>query len=200
MAISIGERATASRRDGSASVTGQVFPASLVSMALTSCGAAAIHFVVMPAHFEESLLYGGFFAAAASVQLLYALTLLARPSRPLIGCGMVANLLILAAWLVTRLVGIPLGPGTGTVEPFGPLDLLAGTFELVVVLAGARLLLRAELPGRRPAQLEVARPSTTRSWNCDLSSAGDPVSQQPRSTRSTCRPALAAISTTSCCG
>lgn len=163
VAISIKERATARHRDDPAIANGQGVPVSLVSMALASVGAAAIHLVVMPGHFEESLLYGGFFAAAASVQLVYAWALLVRPSRPLIGCGAAANLLIIALWLVTRLVGIPLGPGTGTVEAFGPLDVLAGILELVVVLAGAMLLLRIELPGRRHVQLEVARFSRTRS-------------------------------------
>jgi hypothetical protein len=114
-------------------------------VALAGAGAAGVHFVVMPEHFEEATIYGLFFLFAATSQLLYSAWLLVRPSRSLLAVGAVGNIVIVGLWLVTRLVGIPLGPGAGTTEEFGGLDLLATGFELTVVI-GAIILIRRRLP------------------------------------------------------
>jgi hypothetical protein len=105
-------------------------------VALAGAGAAGVHFVVMPDHFEESWLYGSFFLVAALAQLGYSAWLLARPSRELLIAGVVGNLSVVVLWLVTRTIGIPLGPAAGDVEPFGGLDLLAAVFELTTVVGG----------------------------------------------------------------
>jgi hypothetical protein len=117
-------------------------------VALAGVAAAGIHFVVMPEHFEESTLYGLFFAVTATTQLLYSGWLLARPSRALLTAGAVGNIAIVVLWLVTRLIGIPLGPGAGTTEEFGGLDILASGFELTVAF-GAIALIRRPLPTAR---------------------------------------------------
>jgi hypothetical protein len=117
-------------------------------VALAGAGAAGVHLVVMPDHFEESTLYGLFFAVTATVQLTYSAWLLIRPSRPLLAVGAIGNLAIVGLWLLTRLVGIPLGPGAGTTEKFGGLDILAAAFELTMAV-GAIALIRRRLPIRR---------------------------------------------------
>jgi hypothetical protein len=117
-------------------------------VALAGAAAAGIHFVVMPEHFGESTLYGMFFAVTATTQLLYSGWLLARPSRALLTAGAVGNLAIVVLWLVTRLIGIPWGPGAGTTEQFGGLDILASVFELTVAF-GAFALIRRPLPMAR---------------------------------------------------
>jgi hypothetical protein len=109
-------------------------------VAIAGAAAAAIHFVVMPDHFEESVLYGTFFAVAATAQIVYSLMVLARPSRALLAAGMLGNVAIVALWLVTRTAGIPLGPAAGSVEPVGGLDVLAGGFEIVTALGAIALL------------------------------------------------------------
>jgi hypothetical protein len=76
--------------------------------------AAAVHFVVMPGHFEAAIVYGTFFAVTATVHLLYSVWLLIRPSRPLLMAGAVGNAAVTLLWLLTRTVGIPFGPGAGT--------------------------------------------------------------------------------------
>jgi hypothetical protein len=114
-------------------------------VALAGAAAAGIHLVVMPEHFEESTLYGLFFAVTATFQLTYSAWLLVRPSRPLLAAGAIGNLAIVGLWLLTRLVGIPLGPGAGTTEGFGGLDILAAGFELTMAL-GAIALIRRRLP------------------------------------------------------
>jgi hypothetical protein len=121
-------------------------------VALAGAGAAGVHAVVMPEHFEESWLYGTFFLVAALAQLSYSAWLLVRPSRELLIVGLAGNLSIVVLWLVTRTVGIPLGPAAGTTEEFGGLDMLAAFFELATAL-GAVLLLR------RGGPLRSVRPS-----------------------------------------
>jgi hypothetical protein len=122
---------------------------------LATVGAAAVHFVVMPTHFEESSLYGVFFLVTASVQVSWSLAVLARPSRPLLAAGAAGNLAVLALWLVSRTVGIPLGPGAGEVESVGGLDILATALEAVVVVASPLALSHRSLPARRPLRAVV---------------------------------------------
>jgi hypothetical protein len=125
-------------------------------VALAGAAAACVHFVVMPEHFEESALYGAFFAVAATSQLVYSLMLLARPSRSLLVAGALGNITIVGLWLVTRTIGIPLGPAAGTTESVGGLDVLATIFELTTAI-GAILLIR-----RRGRLTPAIRPS---SWS-----------------------------------
>jgi hypothetical protein len=120
---------------------------------ITCCGAAAIHFAVMPEHFEESVLYGTFFLVIAIVQLAYAGLLMFRPSRSLLLAGALGNAAVILLWLFTRTVTIPLGPGAGTTEEFGGLDVLSSAFEFITFL-GAIALLRKGRAG------EAAPPKT----------------------------------------
>jgi hypothetical protein len=129
---------------------------SLPLVAIAGAAAAAVHFVVMPEHFEEATIYGMFFAVAATSQLLYSALLLIRPSRALVCAGAIGNIAIIALWLVTRTIGIPLGPGAGSVEELGGLDVLATIFEIGAAIGAVTVLCR----GRR---LTRAQPSTW-SW------------------------------------
>jgi hypothetical protein len=108
----------------------------------------------MPDHFEESLLYGTFFAVAATAQFAYSAMLLARPSRTLLVAGVLGNVGIVGLWLVTRTLGIPLGPAAGTTESFGGLDVLTAVFELTTAVGAAAVI------GRRDRPLRPAGPST----------------------------------------
>jgi hypothetical protein len=150
--VAFAEYVQARKRDGaarSATRSSDRRAATLLPLvALAGVGAAGVHFVVMPEHFEEATVYGLFFAFAATAQLIYSAWLLVRPSRALLAVGAFGNLAIVGLWLVTRLVGIPLGPGAGTTEEFGGLDLLATGFELIVAI-GAIILIRRRLPLER---------------------------------------------------
>jgi hypothetical protein len=121
-------------------------------VALAGAGAAGVHAVVMPDHFMESWLYGSFFLCAAIGQFAYSAWLLLRPSRELVIAGVAGNLSIVVLWLVTRTIGIPLGPAAGAVEKVGALDALAGVFELTTVIGGALLLWQwRPTPARPPS-------------------------------------------------
>jgi hypothetical protein len=105
-------------------------------MALASLCAALVHVAVMPDHFEESVLYGLFFLVASLGQLAFAVAVVARPTRRLVLAGVVGCGLIIALWLISRLVGVPVGPDNGGTEEFGVLDILATAAEVVVVGCG----------------------------------------------------------------
>lgn len=106
----------------------------LLVAAVAGLGAAAVHGVVAPEHFRESTLYGAFFVCAATAQTVGAVALVVLRFRWLTGLVAAGNGLVILLWLVTRVVGIPLGPDAGTVEPFQRLDVLASTCEVIVVL------------------------------------------------------------------
>ena len=105
--------------------------------------AAIVHGAVAPEHFEESPLYGGFFLATTVAGLGYAVWVLTRPARWLYAAAVGANVSIVALWLTTRLVEVPLGPGAGETEPFGRLDIIASSAEVLCVVAAVALLRKA---------------------------------------------------------
>ncbi|MFL5980264.1 MAG: hypothetical protein ACJ74D_13965 [Gaiellaceae bacterium] len=107
-----------------------------IAAALFSAGAAAIHYAVIADHLEEWWVFGLFFAATGVAQLLWAALVVASPSRRLIWLGVFGNAAIVAAWIVTRTAGSPIGPDAGMPEPVGVADSVATVFELGVVVTG----------------------------------------------------------------
>ena len=102
-----------------------------VGAAVGLVAAAATHFAVMPEHFRESPLYGWFFLLAGTTQLVVAIVLVVRPSAWILRGALIGSALIALLWLETRVIGVPLGPGSGETEPVGALDMLATGAELV---------------------------------------------------------------------
>ena len=108
--------------------------------ALATVAAAAVHVYVVPEHLHESALYGAFFVSLAAVQLAWAAWVAVRPSRALLTAGIAANVGVVMLWATSRFVAVPLGPGAGTREEIGGLDVFATSCELVVIAAAALLL------------------------------------------------------------
>lgn len=130
-------------------------PSTLIgSAAAASAAAAVVHVTVCPEHFNEAFIYGLFFACAAGAQLSWAVLVLSRPSRALAVTGAVGNLAVVLLWAYTRVVGVPLGPGRGETEQIGRPDILATTFELLVVAFVVATIARPLLrPARSPRAL-----------------------------------------------
>lgn len=114
---------------------------ALLTAMMASIGAAVVHVAVIPEHFHESTLYGTFFVVAAVCQFGGAAVLAWSRVRVLALLVAWGNAAIVLVWVVTRVVGIPLGPEAGVVEPVRGLDLTASALELLVV-AGCLLALR----------------------------------------------------------
>lgn len=125
-------------------------PLWVVGAAL-SIGAGVIHFALGPEHVGELGPLGFGFYLSGALQLGWALVvgallvgvqLLVRadvaPSRPAVHAvavsGIVINLAILAAWVVSRVVGLPVGEMPWTPEAVGRPDAVAGTLEAVLVV------------------------------------------------------------------
>jgi hypothetical protein len=122
------------------------------ALALLSMGAAVIHFVVVPGHWDEYWGQGLFFIIAAIAQLLWAVWVVVAPSRLLYLAGAVGNAAIVALWVITRTYGVPAGPGAGEAEAVEFADTLATVFEVLIVVGALALARTAPTrPVRWPA-------------------------------------------------
>jgi hypothetical protein len=119
-----------------------VEPVLRPALALLSMGAAVIHFVVIPGHWDEYWGQGLFFIVAAIAQLLWAVWVLVAPARVLYLAGAAGNAAIVVLWVVTRTAGVPAGPGAGEREAVEFADTLATAFEVLLVI-GALALARS---------------------------------------------------------
>ena len=114
----------------------------VITAALLSAGAAAIHFAVIPAHFEEWWGFGAFFVFSGLAQLGWSLAVVTWPRRHLFWMGVIGNAAIVALWVVTRVEGTLVGPEPHEPEPIGIADGIATGFEIaIVVLAVTTALL-----------------------------------------------------------
>lgn len=112
-------------------------------LAFLSVAVGLIHFAVIEQHFTEFWLYGAFFVAVGLFEMLWALLILAVPSRPVYWAGVIINALTVAAYLVTRTVGVLVGPSAHKTEMIGFGDLTATAFEGLLVLGSLLLLVRS---------------------------------------------------------
>ena len=111
-------------------------------------GAAFVHFGVMGDHFDFAVAHGTFFAAAAWIQLGFALGLVLRPSRRLLQAIIVVNAAIVGTWIMARTVGAPFGTPDWEPQPVGFADVLSTVFESLVI-AGSVAVLAGKLETRK---------------------------------------------------
>jgi hypothetical protein len=119
-------------------------------VASLSFGAAAIHLIAAPPHYVELGDLGAGFLAAAAFQAAWGIRVLHAPADRVIWLGIVGNLAIVATWVVSRTIGLPIGPGAFIAEPVGLPDGASTAFELLIVAGLAVRLLDVDrrLPGR----------------------------------------------------
>jgi hypothetical protein len=114
-------------------------------VAWLSITAGAIHAIAMIDHFSHWWLYGAFFLVLTYGQVLWGAGLLRTPpaDRNLV-LGAAANLAIVAVWLFSRTIGIPIGPDGGRPEAVGVMD-VAATLDQLVLAAYVALVVRPDL-------------------------------------------------------
>lgn len=110
--------------------------------ALGSLGAAAIHFAAAPNHYAEWWPAGVFFVLLGVLQGGWAVAALVSASRVVFGAGLVINLGAVATWVLSRTVGVPVGPAAGVPEDITRAGLTALAFESVICLIALDHLLR----------------------------------------------------------
>lgn len=112
-----------------------------------SVAAAVIHFALGPEHAAELGWLGAGFYAAGALQLGWAglavlATLRRGAPRPwtsaLLPAGIGINVAILAAWVISRTVGLPAGDQPWTPEAIGISDAITAILEGAVVLGLVR--------------------------------------------------------------
>jgi len=130
-----------------------VLPLAIVAATL-SLAAAAIHIAVLEEHALEDVLFGVFFLAVGGAQLAWAAAYLAFPSRWLAIGGLLGNAAVIGVWLVSRTVGLPIGPTPWIAEPIALLDVLTTTYEIGLV-AALLLILREGRGGRPPRRVSI---------------------------------------------
>jgi hypothetical protein len=110
-----------------------------------SLGAAAIHFAAIESHFDEFAPYGFAFIGLAWFQAIWAQVYLLRPGRRAALIGAAVNVGVVGVWLISRAVGLPFGPEAGVPQAVGFPDLLATSFEMVLIgVLGTALLPASE--------------------------------------------------------
>jgi hypothetical protein len=102
--------------------------------------AAAIHVVASAGHFSEWWLFGLFFAVLAAWQASWGILLYREPSERALMTGAGVNAGVALLWLVTRTVGLPLGPEQWSPERIGALDVAATVDELSIAALGLALV------------------------------------------------------------
>jgi hypothetical protein len=133
-------------------------PARVLSaIALTSIAAGAINLAAAATVGRDSAQNLAFFVVVGAAQLVWGAVALARAPRWWLALGAVGNLVVVATWLVSRTVGLPVGEYAGMQLPVGFPDGLATALEAVVVVGAAALLVR----GRGPARSVARSPGVT---------------------------------------
>lgn len=95
-----------------------------------------------------------FFAAAAIAQLAWAGAVVVSGARWVLAAGVVGNAALVAVWLVSRTVEVPIGVHTGETLSVGLADGISQSLQ-VLLIAGAGLVL-ARAPARRVVQRAFA--------------------------------------------
>jgi len=113
-------------------------PVGLAGAALLTAGAAFIHLAVVPEHLDEYPLFGVFFLVVGLVQLAAALAVALTPNRPRLLAVAAGTLALVAVWVGSRTVGLPVGPEPWEPEPVGVPDVLCEALQLMslAVLGG----------------------------------------------------------------
>ena len=118
-------------------------------LAAAAVGAGAIHLVFAPEHLAEYLPLGVGFVAAGVLQLLWAVGLVVRDSPRWLFAGGVLSLGFVGVYLLSRTVGLPVGPEAFEAEPFGLADLICCALEMPVGVAAILLARRPDALRRR---------------------------------------------------
>ena len=113
---------------------------AITLLAALSWLAALIHAAAIPEHWEEYRPYAVCFAVLAVLQAFWAAAFFRAPSRGLLLVVIVLSAGVIAVWIASRTIGLPVGPEPWTPEPAGAPDVAATVTELVLAAAGLQLL------------------------------------------------------------
>lgn len=123
--------------------------AARLLLAAAALGAGAIHLAAAGEHLQEWRPLGIAFLAAGVFQLAWGAFIAVRDSRPVLLIGGGLSAVFLGTYLLSRTVGLPLGPEAFEAEPLALAGVLCCVLELPVAI-GALLLAREPGALRHP--------------------------------------------------
>jgi len=96
---------------------------------------------VIVSHFREYVPFGVFFAIVTPLQFAWAELVRRDPqARTVLLVGVAGNAVIVGVWLVSRTVGLPVGPESLQAEAVRFTDIVATSAEILIVALGSVLL------------------------------------------------------------
>lgn len=114
-----------------------------------SAAAGLIHAKALIDHVGHYWLFGVFFGVLTYAQVLWATVVYRRPDdRRWLMPAAVGSLAVVGVWVVSRSVGLPIGPWAGRPEPLAMTDITATLNELLL----AALVVAMLRPGGRVAR------------------------------------------------
>lgn len=124
-------------------------PVALIAAIVLLIGAGAVHFAVVPEHLHEHLLFGAIFLVAGMTQVVAAVAVAVRPRRAVLAGTAAGSAALVLLWLVSRTVGLPVGPQVWTAEAIGIPDVTCVLLEVAAAVVLAGLAWRGPRPRRR---------------------------------------------------
>lgn len=98
-----------------------------------SAAAGVIHGKAMIDHASHYWLFGLFFGVLTYAQVLWAVLVYRRPDdRRWLMPAAIGSLVVVGIWVVSRTVGLPIGPWAGDPEPLAITDITATLVELLL--------------------------------------------------------------------
>ena len=129
-------------------------------LAIMIIAAAVIHFAVAAKYVEQYWLFGASTLVVAWLQALWAIAVIAKPSRSVLASGVFLNAAVLAGYILTLTTGDAVGraPNAAGLSGFG--DGLCAALEAVAV-AGCAWLLMANVSHRVRRRRLIMAPAVT---------------------------------------
>jgi hypothetical protein len=141
-----GQPATTGRGPGSADA--RILAGSLLAVA------GLIHVKATVDHAGQYWLFGVLFGLVAGAQIALAVALWrTHVAEDVLVAGAVVTVGLVIVWLVSRTIGLPIGPRAGEAEQIGVSDAFATMIELVFVGVACRIVRPDGRVGRRLAWL-----------------------------------------------
>lgn len=126
------------------------------ALAALSVGAAVIHMIVAANHLGGPWQETAFFAAAALAQLVWAGAIAVSDARGVLITGLAGNVALVAVWLLSRTVGVPVGAHAGEVLSVGLTDVVSQLLHVLFIAGAGLLLARHRARARWPVPRALA--------------------------------------------
>jgi hypothetical protein len=120
----------------------------LTAIALASIAVGAIHISAAATLGQGSAQNTAFFGLAAAAEIIWGAVALFRAPRWLLALGLLGHLAVVATWVISRTVGLPVGVYAHIKLPVGYADGLATALGVLVVIGAGWLLLQGRVPAR----------------------------------------------------